>query len=138
MIKQLQWQGLNHHDATAASAVVLQAVHNTVTDERGRWLLQQHNDAHSEWAMTMLEESGFSQHIIDRSFVDEAGTRWIVDYKTATDSGDDWDSFLRKKITEYTPQLQRYADLLAQIETRPQKLLLYFPLQKKWVEIVRD
>jgi ATP-dependent exoDNAse (exonuclease V) beta subunit len=133
--KQLLWQGINNDDLRGDAEHVLRAIHNVLSDPTGRWLLQQNHDARSEWALTQHEDNGFSHHIIDRCFVDEHGTRWIVDYKTAIDDGGDWPAFLTRKITEYRPQLQRYATLLSQLEQRPQKLALYFPLQQQLVEI---
>ena len=49
---------------------------------------------------------------IDRTFVDEHGTRWVIDYKTATVDGGDVEVFLDSERDRYAGQLGRYAVLL--------------------------
>jgi ATP-dependent exoDNAse (exonuclease V) beta subunit len=120
---------------------VISAVCNTLTDERGRWLLAQGCDSQQEW-MLMDGDADTAQiqgHVIDRSFVDEAGVRWIVDYKTSQ-----WPenthvasqaALISARLAEYTPQLQRYVALLQQLEPhRCVRAALYFPL---WPQAVR-
>ena len=51
--------------------------------------------------------------VIDRSFVDAAGVRWIVDYKTSSHEGAGLDEFLDREQERYRPQLERYAALCA-------------------------
>ncbi|WP_035629143.1 PD-(D/E)XK nuclease family protein, partial [Hydrogenovibrio marinus] len=77
-------------------------------------------------------------HIVDRTFVDDAGVRWIVDYKTSywhEGSGTSKAAFVKSKVEEYRPQLQRYGALFAQLEQRPQKYVLYFTYLDEWVEL---
>lgn len=98
----------------AASQQVMQAIHNTLEDSHGQWLLQQWVTGESEWALTSVDESGvLQQHIIDRTFVDEQGVRWIIDYKTSVCPAEQTlDSFVQEQCQRYQPQLQRYRDLL--------------------------
>ncbi|PWG74317.1 hypothetical protein DF186_18525, partial [Enterococcus hirae] len=68
------------------------ALRNTMQDSRGQWLLKPHQNAVCEWELTGMvnDEQGRSvvrNFIIDRSFVDDAGVRWIVDYKTGDHQG---------------------------------------------------
>ncbi len=132
--KQLCWSGVSDSELPAAMAEVETALHNTLTDPAGMALLTSADDAKAEWALTSseLEQEGrLRQHIIDRSYVDADGVRWIVDYKTARHDGADVDRFLAERIAEYKPQLQRYAEVLRRFEQRPIRLALYFPLQQK-------
>jgi hypothetical protein len=71
---------------------------------------------------------------IDRTFVDERGTRWIVDYKTGTHEGGDLEAFLDRERERYRPQLARYATLMRGLDSRPIRLGLYFPLLNGWRE----
>jgi RecB family exonuclease len=71
---------------------------------------------------------------IDRTFVDESGTRWIVDYKTGTHEGGDLEAFLDRERERYRPQLERYAALMRGMDDRPIRLGLYFPLLNGWRE----
>ncbi len=120
-------------DKTASH--VMLALSNTLEDDKGRWLLQQHSLNASELRLdSFLAEQADSlllrQSILDRTFLDEAGVRWIVDFKTAAPFGDSANFILRQRQT-YQSQLERYAQLFYRIEPkRPLKLGLYFPLLK--------
>jgi ATP-dependent exoDNAse (exonuclease V) beta subunit len=120
------------------AAHLARRVHDTVlralSDERGRWLLSAHAEARSEWSISGVRDGVPVEAVIDRSFVDERGTRWIVDYKTGGHEGGDLEGFLDRERERYAPQLQGYADLLETRESRPIRLGLYFPLLKGWRE----
>ena len=62
--------------------------------------------------------SGLVRVVIDRSFVDAAGVRWIVDYKTSRHEGAGLDEFLDREQERYRPQLERYAYADAQARRR--------------------
>lgn len=112
-----------------ALARVMQALLNALSDNTGRWLLDnRHEDSRAELELYFLEAQATTTHIVDRTFI-EQGMRWIVDYKTDEPAkGQDLDAFLATRKAEYREQLERYAALFAQQETRPISLMLYFPL----------
>ncbi|HSC48155.1 MAG TPA: PD-(D/E)XK nuclease family protein, partial [Gammaproteobacteria bacterium] len=127
--------GVRREEERAALADVMQAVANTLADERGRWLLSaQHQDARSEYALSRFEAGRLVTGIIDRSFVDADGVRWIVDYKTSRHTGADVDAFLARERARYAPQLERYADMMRSLETRRVRVGLYFPLMRRFVD----
>ncbi|SDY50180.1 exodeoxyribonuclease V subunit beta [Nitrosomonas sp. Nm58] len=104
-------------------------------DERGRWILSgQHADAHCEWALSGMRKEGLDHIVMDRTFVDATGIRWIIDYKTGTHLGSDIEAFLDREQLRYRPQLERYANLMQQREQRPIRLGLYFPMLREWRE----
>jgi ATP-dependent exoDNAse (exonuclease V) beta subunit len=72
--------------------------------------------------------------VIDRTFVDEQGVRWIVDYKTGMHEGGDLQAFLDSEQARYREQLERYAALLRQTGAQPIRVALYFPLLRGWRE----
>jgi hypothetical protein len=72
--------------------------------------------------------------VLDRTFVDAEGVRWIVDYKTGTHEGGDPQAFLDREQQRYAPQLARYARLMKLLDPRPIRLGLYFPLLGAWRE----
>jgi ATP-dependent exoDNAse (exonuclease V) beta subunit len=111
----------------AAAAHVHAALQSVLTDERGRWILAPHPEAASELRLTVVEHGMLEHMVLDRSFVD-GGTRWIIDYKTSRHEGSDATSFLEEEVARYRPQLERYAQALARIDSRPIRLGLYFPL----------
>ena len=65
------------------------------------------------------------QLVIDRSFADAEGKRWIVEYKTGSHEGADRKGFLDMEQARYRAQLERYAQMHRAIDI---DLGLYFPL----------
>ena len=126
--------GLPAGEIAQASDKVLIALKNTLDDERGKWILHTHENARNEYSLTTKTEQGFRRFIIDRTFIDDKGTRWIIDYKTGSHEGSDTESFLDQEQQRYKSQLDNYAQLFSQIEDRPIQLGLYFPLLKGWRE----
>jgi ATP-dependent exoDNAse (exonuclease V) beta subunit len=120
-----------------ALAQVTHALHTTLNDPRGRWILAKHDDAHCEWALSSVLDGAPINAIIDRSF-SEHGTRWIIDYKTATPdaaSGESVDDFLDRQQAQYRAQLESYAALLRIQDSDAEiRLGLYFPLIAQWRE----
>jgi ATP-dependent exoDNAse (exonuclease V) beta subunit len=72
--------------------------------------------------------------VIDRTFIDASGVRWIVDYKTSRHEGAGLDAFLDSERERYRPQLERYATLMRKLAPEPVRLGLYFPLLGGWRE----
>ncbi len=112
---------------------VVTAVQRTLADDRGRWLLDpRHASADGELALTGQVHGEVVSVVIDRTFVDEQGTRWIVDYKTSSHEGAGLETFLDREQQRYSPQLERYAALVRQLGPEPVRLGLYFPLLSAW------
>jgi len=109
---------------------------NALNSEKGLWVLSGvHRDAHCEWALSVEDHGTVSHHIMDRSFVDEHGTRWIIDYKTAAHEGGDIGHFLDEEQKRHVNQLQRYATTLKKLEPeREIRAALYFPMLDAWRE----
>ncbi|CAI2718454.1 UvrD-helicase domain-containing protein [Nitrospina watsonii] len=130
-------EGLPFDRAGAVAEKGVRALQNILDDEQvGRWILDAHEDAASEFALTFAKKDIFSNRIIDRTFVDAEGTRWIIDYKTGEHQGSSLESFFEAEEKRYAPQLQAYAEILrAKGETRPIKLALYYPLHRRLVEV---
>ncbi len=118
-------------EAAARVTVILE---QTLAAERGRWLLGAHGAAQSELRLTGMTTDGIVNIVMDRTFVDERGVRWIVDYKTGGHEGADIDAFLDREQERYRPQLERYAALMRALDDRPIRLGLYFPLLNGWRE----
>lgn len=131
---ELVASGLSSIDVNDSAGRVAAILEKTLADERGRWLLGAHVAAHSELRLTGLAESGVVNIVMDRTFVDEHGVRWIVDYKTGSHEGGDIDAFLDREQERYLPQLERYAALMRARDDRPIRLGLYFPLLGGWRE----
>jgi len=127
--------GVLQSDLEYAVDRVLESVRNCITDPRGQWILSDdHSDVHSEYSITGLSDNELQHVIIDRTFVDKNGTRWIIDYKTGAHSGADIEDYLDREVLRYSLQMQKYAKIIKQIDDRDIKLGLYFPLMRQWRE----
>jgi ATP-dependent exoDNAse (exonuclease V) beta subunit len=112
-----------------AADVVLAAIRRTLADERGRWILRHdHREAHSEWELSGVSGGRLRNVKIDRSFVDERGTRWVIDYKTSRHEGADLEGFLAQEMQRYRAQLEGYVALARSLGPEPVRAALYFPL----------
>jgi ATP-dependent exoDNAse (exonuclease V) beta subunit len=122
--------GVYGEAARRATNRALRAVALCLEDAEGRWVLGPHPVARNEWALTSLDANGPAQHIMDRYFEAEDGTRWVVDYKTDSPpescSEAELESFIAARLEHHRPQLERYARLLASLDPRPVRLALYF------------
>jgi len=136
-------QGVTEAELAEAAARAQQALVNCVSDERGRWVLGTQAEGRSELRLTGMLEERCVNVVIDRTFVDDEGARWIIDYKTSMHEGGDVAAFLDNERERYRGQLERYAALL-QAGGAPQgdllrgaqriRLGLYFPLLGGWRE----
>jgi ATP-dependent helicase/nuclease subunit A len=106
----------------------------TLRDPRGRWILDSHTDAASELPVAGLLDGKLTEAVIDRTFIDENGVRWIIDFKTSVHEGAGLENFLEQEKDRYREQLERYARLMVQRDDRPIRLGLYFPLIGAWLE----
>jgi ATP-dependent exoDNAse (exonuclease V) beta subunit len=125
---ELRLLGVPDTAIAAAAERVRDAVGAFLKDPRGRWILHPHLEAQSELKLSQLTEAGLTHLQLDRTFVDEDGVRWIIDYKTSRHSGGDLDRFLAAEIERYAVQLNRYARAMAELDARPIRVALYFPL----------
>ena len=125
----LRRHGVPDRDLEQATGVVVEALTNTVGDERGRWILsREHREAHSELTLTGIANGRLTDAIIDRSFVDRDGTRWVIDFKTSRHEGGGLEAFLKRELERYRPQLDTYVALARGLGPNPVRAGLYFPL----------
>lgn len=127
--------GVPREECAAAARRVADALVRAVGDERGRWLLGRHEQAACEYALSGVVEGRVVSARIDRTFIDEGGTRWVVDYKSSLHEGAGVDAFLDNECARYRGQLERYRALFGMLEERPVRTALYFPLLGAWREV---
>ena len=126
---QLSRHGVPERDLTRATDLVIEALTRTVQDARGRWIFAaDHLEAHSELALTGIAAGRLTGVIIDRSFVDRDGTRWVIDFKTSRHEGGGLETFLAQEMDRYRAQLQTYVALARALGPQPVRAGLYFPL----------
>ena len=110
-------------------------VDNMLGDPIAKWILDpSHLAAKNEWPVSAIIDNRLENVVIDRTFKDKHGVRWIIDYKTSTHEGANVNAFLDSEYERYRQQLEKYAAILRLSESQPIKLGLYFPLLKAWRE----
>lgn len=128
-------EGVVSEQLSEALSRVMQALGNTLSDEQGRWILSdQHQDIRCEYPLTAVIDGKIQRMVIDRTFIDEQGNRWIIDYKTGSHEGGDPKAFLEREKERYRGQLEDYARVFKKLEQRPIRLGLYYPALKGWQE----
>ena len=135
-VRRLERAGVPDREQGAAAEQVLTALARTIADERGRWMLGAgHREAASELAVTGLAGGRLRSVVIDRCFVDETGTRWVIDYKTSRHEGGGLESFLEQELERYRAQLSTYVALAQALGPEPVRAALYFPLLGEFREL---
>jgi ATP-dependent helicase/nuclease subunit A len=136
--RELKRLGVPEAQMNHAVERVAAALNASLADTRGRWVLDahrnEHEDARAELRLTGVVAGETVDVVIDRTFVDEQGVRWIVDFKTSVHEGADRDLFLDNERMRYALQLQRYGMLMRMLDSREIRLGLYFPLLGGWRE----
>jgi len=141
--RELAQLGVTEALRPEAAGLVERAIRNTLETARGRWILSDdHAEIRPEWALSApdRDERGrlvrIRRVIMDRTFVDREGVRWIVDYKTGSHEGSGLETFLDTEQERYRDQLDGYARLMQAIDARPIRVGLWFPLVAGWREWV--
>jgi ATP-dependent helicase/nuclease subunit A len=114
-----------------AEAALVQAL----SDDHGKWLLGAHRNAACEYSLSGILEGQIVSARVDRTFIDDQGTRWVIDYKSSSHEGSGVEDFLNNERERYRDQLTRYCSLFGLLDDRPVRAALYFPLLNAWREI---
>jgi len=119
----------------ASARRVVEALLAVLEDPKGRWILQSgYRDDFREHALSGYWQGQMWRVVFDRSFIDDEGVRWVIDYKTSQHLGSGLEQFLDREVERYSPQLERYARLARKLGPEPVRLGLYFPLMRAWRE----
>lgn len=125
---ELSAVGFDAEAGRAAVARIRRGIHNLLTDDAGRWLLQNHTQAGTELELGYQDGGGQTRTaIVDRTFVAD-GVRWIIDYKLTEPDGEHRSAFLARQRERYGPQLANYSALFRRMGSEPITTALYFPL----------
>mgnify|MGYP001232486554 FL=1 len=133
--RQLAALGVPAADLDLATTRTIKAVERTLASDRGRWILQRHEQGECELALTGLVDGQVIHAVIDRTFVVD-NVRWVIDYKTSTPkSGERVEDFLQRESEHYRRQMESYIELMrAMDQVREVRAALYFPLCDQWWE----
>ena len=133
---RLRASGLPQNICDQANQLIEKSVNHFFQSKRGKWILSdRHHKKRAEYPLTFCDDTETHHVVIDLTFIDEQGVRWIIDYKTATPTEEESrEAFLAREIKQYRPQLEQYAKVMSQMENNPIYLGLYFPVCDEWVE----
>ena len=124
----LRYVGTDYHRVEEWATSLKQTLQQVLQSERGQWILSgQHQDAQCEYPITGFVDGRFVNAIIDRTFLDETGTRWIIDYKSGYHEGGSLEEFLDQEADRYRPQLTLYAHLFKKLGADNIATALYLP-----------
>jgi ATP-dependent exoDNAse (exonuclease V) beta subunit len=127
--------GIPPRERAPALNRVAEAIRSVLADPRGQWLLDpQHGEARSEYALSGIDEGALTTIVMDRTFVDDEGVRWIIDFKSGRHEGGRVAAFLDREQDRYRDQLERYGRMMTRMDQRPIRLALYFPVMAGWRE----
>lgn len=116
--------------------VIKNMINAVLTNEQGRWCLSPHAEAASEFPITVIHEGNPVQLIMDRTFVDEQGQRWIIDYKTTPMQDKPIKQWITEETEKHQAQMQRYLTAMQAMESRPIKLGLLFTANASFIELL--
>jgi len=127
--------GVPSAELSQAVEQVGNAIGRVVENTRGRWILTNRREAACEYPLCGVLDGEIISVRVDRTFIDDEGVRWIVDYKTSTHEGSGLESFLDNERERYRSQLELYRRIFSAMEQRPVRAALYFPLLNGWREV---
>ena len=85
--------------------------------------------------MSGIVDGALVNAVIDRTFIDRNGTRWIIDYKSGYHAGGNLDAFLESEAARYRGQLMLYQRLFEQMGETDIKTALYLPRHRVLKEL---
>lgn len=113
-----------------------QSLRNTLQDSTLSWVFDhQQEQSAAELALQGYANDYVHTHVIDRTFIDRNGVRWIIDYKSSQPaSNQSLESFLAEQVALYSGQLARYRNLFKDEENKGLKTALLFTSLPKLIE----
>lgn len=124
----LKLLGTSAQQIEQLSKLLTQTLDQVLESETARWILSNaHAQSECEYALSGIIDGRWVNAVIDRTFVDEAGVRWIIDYKSGHHAGGDLAGFLDQEAERYTEQLGLYHRLFHQLGETQIKTALYLP-----------
>jgi ATP-dependent helicase/nuclease subunit A len=132
---RLREQGIAAEQAKQTAQAIVRQLVSLAADQRVQWLVgEAHRDARSELRLSGIVDGELRNVVIDRSFVDADGVRWIIDYKTSVHAGGGLEEFLESEMERYAPQLQLYLQMARELGPEPVRAALYFPWLREFRE----
>jgi ATP-dependent helicase/nuclease subunit A len=113
---------------------VLEMLHNTMSCEHGKWILDSYSWSASEQTLRRVIGGDWQTLVLDRAFIEntpDGDVCWIIDYKTARANGSMSD-FCEAQLARYSAKMQAYKLALQATGVNcPINTALYYPAHKK-------
>ncbi|MGB5708080.1 MAG: UvrD-helicase domain-containing protein [Arenicellales bacterium] len=129
--------GISAYESDEALTLVESAVKNARADSQAEWIFSpKHQNIITEWPVTGVINNNIWHCVIDRSFIDENGTRWIIDFKSSRhEQQQDLAQFIVQEKERYRSTLERYAAIVKVLDPRPIRTALYYPVLQRFEEL---
>jgi len=137
---QIRSAGVDRKQADRIAKEALDLAARASADPAGKWILAPHADASSEIRWTGVVDGKLRTVQVDRVFragaapgtdtqPGEAGTWWIIDYKTAYQEGASGEAVLPGLRRIFAPQIEAYAKVLRNLQGHGAAIRggLYYP-----------
>lgn len=125
--RELQQWGTPLSSLENAQILIQEMLSRILHDTKGQWILSAHKETQSELPLTVILHGKIEHVVIDRTFIDDAGNRWIIDYKTSE----------KPDPSQYQDQLYKYRDAMSLYDNKhPICLGLYFLAIPQWIEVI--
>ena len=119
-------------------AEVREQIRLVLGDADGRRMLTARSGAYAELPITGAFEGRIVNIVIDRTFLDDDGKRWLLDYKTARPSSSvPQNDFVAAEVVRYRSQLEKYRALAQQLFNEPVATAIYFTALPR-LEVITD
>jgi len=134
--KRLNAFSFTSREIDNAMTKIEQSLSNTLQDSELSWVFDHGQESSAAELALQSYASGFVHtHVIDRTFIDNNGVRWIIDYKSSQPSSkQSLESFLAEQVALYSGQLTRYRSLFENEENKGVKTALLFTSLPKLIE----
>lgn len=133
----LQYQGLHKSMLDQQTDLLHSAITHTLQDPKGQWLLSEtYHDAQNNRQISGIINNQCVSFTIDRSFTDNNGTHWIIDYmSTQAEAEIPIRELIKLKIEQQQSNLSIIQEILPRIDAKPIRFGFYFPFLKAWHQL---
>ena len=135
--RQLSQFEIDADSLANALQFIQSSLENCLSKKEVSWIFDSGlQDSRTEAPISRVFSGKIQHFVIDRTFVDRDGVRWVIDYKTAAPTPEhDIDEFITEQCRMHSQQLLNYRQLFSQMESRPIRTALLFTSLPRLVEI---
>jgi len=126
--RELRRFGLNETELQAQLDFISSSLDACLNSDEYRWLFSEmQQDDQQELTLLTRRHGRPREYVIDRTFIDADGRRWIIDYKTAAPvQGQPVDDFVAEQEAMYRGQLAHYRALFSEMGDKQIVTALFF------------